>query len=528
MVTELRATIDDLPRSGILREKGPFRKIEDFFGAIEDAKEGDLITLANNDKPYVVKKVPPFRKIRGTAENPVIVRAEEPGKVILEGSAGYKFVNCTFFTWYGFHHAHKSASGNGNISFEGGNNNRFARCEVNLVDGNNRSKRHWLRISNSDAIKVDHCYFHDKNSVGQFCNVNYVRHIEPEKGPVFEYNYFQNQLFKHPDPDKQGDAGGEAIQMGDSKFARWYYRAIVCYNYFEQCNGDGEIIANKSSGNLYYNNTFTDSNGSITLRHGESTAVLGNYFKNCGLRVAGADNLIANNHFTENSRGSLMLPVTIHNGNIERPDGPYPTNPKRNYERVVNNDIILNTFANGEGKAKQIVLWGGKRNLMPYNNRFRGNIITGKNGMLFEFDRAKPSFEAKINGEEKMFSNDISDNIAWTDGREGDKWYGGLTEKMADRIDPKLERNADGVHRIPEDSKARRKFEGTPFEAKTAIDIYGMNRIDHIDAGCHQFSTEPNTPNRPVSTDDVGVSAPTPWKNSPKWDPPSKGKGKKS
>jgi hypothetical protein len=50
-----------------------------------------------------------------------------------------------------------------------------------------------------------------------------------------------------------------------------------------------------------------------------------------------------------------------------------------------------------------------------------------------------------------------------------------------------------------------------------------MHRSGHTDAGCHQFSTESNTPNRPVTTDDVGLSSPTPWKDSPKWNPPSKG-----
>jgi hypothetical protein len=153
----------------------------------------------------------------------------------------------------------------------------------------------------------------------------------------------------------------------------------------------------------------------VTLRYGQSTAVLGNYLKkNCGLRIAVADKSIGNNHFTENSRGNLMLLINIANGNIETPNGPYPEEPKRNYERVVNNDIILNTIANGDVKAKQILRWGlgEKRKLMPYNNRFRGYIIMGKNGILFEFDVPKASFEVKIEDEKKVLSNDISDNIA--------------------------------------------------------------------------------------------------------------------
>jgi hypothetical protein len=515
MATELGTLFDEFPHSGKMNEKGPYTHIDEFFTTVKNAQAGDLITLANGE--YDVKSVPPFKERRGTAENPIVVRAEEPGKVILKGSAGYRFDKCTYFTWYGFHHAHKSSTGgSSNISFSDGNNNRFARCEINLDDTSN-SKRHWLRISNCEAMKVDHCYFHHKKSEGQFCNVFSAKDNEPGKGPLFEYNYFQHQDFgKHlPRGIKYGDAGGEAIQMGHSKQARRYYRAIVRYNYFEQCNGDGEIITNKSSGNLYYNNTFTDNDGSLVLRHGDSTAVLANYFKNCGLRVCGADNLIANNHFTENSReDSSRQPLVIMNGNIERPKGAYPKD--RNYERVVNNDIILNTLANGDGTAKQIVLWGSRKSnsLKPYNNRFKGNIITGKHGKLFEFGE----------GTEKD-PNDISFNIVWAEGRKDDERedeiYGGLKkEEMANRIDPELERDAeDGICRLRENSKACSRFEGTPFNDKTNVDIYGVSRSGHTDAGCHQHTKESNRPKRPVTPKDVGVSAPTPWLDSPVWNP---------
>jgi hypothetical protein len=69
-------------------------------------------------------------------------------------------------------------------------------------------------------------------------------------------------------------------------------RAIFRYNYLDKCNGDGETVTNKSSGNMYFNNSWVDNNGSLVLRHGDSTVVLGNYFEKSGLRVGGAD------HFT--------------------------------------------------------------------------------------------------------------------------------------------------------------------------------------------------------------------------------------
>jgi poly(beta-D-mannuronate) lyase len=491
---ELGSLTEDLPQLGKLTKKGPFSEIGDFFTAVKNAQPGDVITLSNGE--YDVKDVPPFKQRKGNAENPIIVRAQEPGKVILKGSTGYKFEECTYFTWYGFHHAHKSAEGeSSNISFKDGNNNRFARCEVNL-DDNDNSKKHWLRISNCEAIKVDHCHFHHKKSEGQFCNVFMPGDNKPGKGPIFEYNYFEHQDFgEHlPDGVKYGDAGGEAIQMGHSDHAGQYYGVIVRYNCFEECNGDGEIVSNKSCGNLYYNNTFTDCNGSLTLRHGHSTAVLANYFKNCGLRVLGADNLIANNHFSDNSREDNRRPLIIHNG---KDDG--------GYERVDNNHIILNTFANGSGTANKIVVWGsGNGSKEPTNNKFRGNIITAENGELLELNN-------------NHSSNTIMDNIGWA---TGDAENGGLSDDMATLDqDPLLTKDHDGIYRLQSDSPARKKFPGTPFKELTSVDIDGEERGPNTDAGCDQFSTESKKPKKRITAEDTGVSAPTPWVGSPKWEP---------
>ena len=93
-----------------------------------------MIILANGSYDVSKDEETKFKSRKGTATNPIIVKAEEVGKATLKGSAGYKFENCENFTWYGFNHAHDASSGMDNIAFEGGTNNRFARCEVKLVD----------------------------------------------------------------------------------------------------------------------------------------------------------------------------------------------------------------------------------------------------------------------------------------------------------------------------------------------------------------------------------------------------------
>jgi hypothetical protein len=285
--------------------------------------------------------------------------------------------------------------------------------------------------------------------------------------------------------------------MGHSEMKRKYFRTIFRYNYLEQCNGDGEIVTNKSSGNLYYNNTFTDCNGSLTLRHGDSTAVLANYFKNCGLRVLGAYNLIANNHITDNSRQGNRRPLIIHNGKDEG-----------SYERVEHNHIILNTFANGSGRAGEIVVWGsGDGSRKPTNNEFRGNIITGENGLVF-----------KLNNNDS--SNTIKDNIIWA---TGDATYDdNVSTQMARRENPKLTRDGDDIYRLQSDkSVACGLFKGTPFGDLTKIDIDGEERGPNTDAGCDQFSTvaADMKPKKRITQTHVGTTAILTLGDSPEWDP---------
>lgn len=526
MVTELGVNHSDIPVSGIKNKEGPFNEIDKFLDAVNKAEAGDLIILANGTYDVSRNKDTKFSGRKGTADNPIFVCAEEVGKVTLKGSAGYQFDDCEYFTWYGFNHRH-DASSDDNITFRGGSNNKFSRCDVKLQDEGDKEKgkrkSHWLQISNCKKMKVDHCFFHEKPSEGQFCNVKYRSDNKPGEGPVFEYNHFEHQDYnKTVGDDKIPDAGGEAIQMGDSKLCRWYYRAIVRYNYFEECNGDGEMITNKSSGNLYYNNSFMKTLGTMTLRHGDSTAFLGNYFEACGLRVGGRGNLIANNHFTKNSaKKPQRRPLAISTGDWEQnPEKPYDDDMQgAHWERVVNNNIILNTFANGDGTANSIVYWGRDEGpLIPTGNRFKGNIITAKKGKLLEIaEGVIINGEIKVDGKKEEIKNDISDNIGWPtdDAKKGD-----LSSEMATTDkDPLLTEDRDGIHRLHSNSPARNKFQGRPFEELTTMDIDGEERGPNTDAGCDQFSTESNKPKKRITREDVGPKATTDIGDSPDWNP---------
>jgi hypothetical protein len=110
MASEILVTLSHLDTSGVLRTRGPFTDIDDFLGAVNDAQAGDEIILANGSYGVSHNKDTKFSHRKGTAANPIIVRAETVGGVALQGSAGYKFDNCKFLTWYGFNHAHEGSS----------------------------------------------------------------------------------------------------------------------------------------------------------------------------------------------------------------------------------------------------------------------------------------------------------------------------------------------------------------------------------------------------------------------------------
>src|SRR6266508_5424628 len=117
-------------------------------------------------------------------------------------------------------------------------------------------------VNNSTRILIDHCYFHDKTTEGYFLGFGYDSSNTQDEGPIVEYCRFRN----HTSPTSDS---GECIGLGASTECRTYFRATIRYCLFDNNTGDGEVVANKSSGNLYYHNSFINNNAALSLRHGD-------------------------------------------------------------------------------------------------------------------------------------------------------------------------------------------------------------------------------------------------------------------
>jgi poly(beta-D-mannuronate) lyase len=130
-------------------------------------------------------------------------------------------------------------------------------------------------------------------------------------------------------------------------------------NYFERCNGEAEIVSNKSCENIYRHNLFDRCAGALTLRHGHRCIVDGNVFLGHkekgtgGVRIIGRDHRVTNNYF-EGLRGDAeRAAICLMNG--------IPNSPLNGYAPVSNALVAHNTFIDckvsmefGVGSSKKI------------------------------------------------------------------------------------------------------------------------------------------------------------------------------
>ncbi|MCX6308021.1 MAG: hypothetical protein NTY32_04010, partial [Bacteroidia bacterium] len=118
--------------------------------------------------------------------------------------------------------------------------------------------------------------------------------------------------------------------------------SIVDGNYFEHCNGEVEIISNKSCDNKLVNNTFFESEGSLVLRHGNRAVVAGNWFigngkeYTGGVRVINEGHLIYNNYFYKLRGDEFRSALAIMNA--------IPDSPPSGYAPVKDVLIANNTY----------------------------------------------------------------------------------------------------------------------------------------------------------------------------------------
>jgi poly(beta-D-mannuronate) lyase len=296
---------------------------------------GDSMVLANGvwtDAQLIFKG-------KGEKGKYIYLIAETPGNVTLEGESclqlsgewlyvfGLVFVNG--------HTPKKTVIDFRTSSKVFANNCILTNCVIdNFNQPSKTSADHWVGLWGKNNT-VEYCYFGGKTNEGTTL-VIWPDDLSSMNNRHFVYrNYFG---YRPP----LGINGGESIRIGTSEVCTNKSGSVIEGNYFERCNGETEIISNKSGGNEFSNNTFFECEGSLTLRHGDRAVVSGNWFigngkaNTGGIRVINEGHKIYNNYFYKLRGEDFRSALAIMNA--------IPNSPPSGYAPVKNVIVANNTF----------------------------------------------------------------------------------------------------------------------------------------------------------------------------------------
>lgn len=291
---------------------------------IKTAVAGDSIIMANG----IWKDVQIVFKGNGKKGKFISLKAETPGKVMIEGesslsiSGNWLYVSGLIFT-------NGYTPGTTTILFKTSDTEYAYNCVVSNCVINKFNQPYRETIDNWVALwgknnTVEYCYFGGKTNEGTTMIVcpNDSNSIH-NKHHIYR-NYFGPR-------QRLGSNGGESIRIGTGEVCTFSSETVVEGNYFEHCNGEVEIISNKSCNNQYINNTFFESEGSLVLRHGDNALVKGNWFIGNGkpftggVRVINEGHRIYNNYFYKLRGDEFRSPLTIMNAIPNSPPTGYAT-----------------------------------------------------------------------------------------------------------------------------------------------------------------------------------------------------------
>ena len=307
-----------------------FSDPDDLVEAVNAATEGGIFIVENGTYHDFEVSV----EVTGTADHPVIIKAETIGGVALKGESHFVIKKSSFVTLEGF--VFDAQGEESLVKLEGCNNIRISK---NVFELETTEPIKWVFVGGfwndntypfqypSHNNRIDHNIFQNKNTPGHyitidgsFDNTGADEVYYQSQNDQIDHNYFKNN-----GPRAVNDQ--ESIRIGWSEMSLSSGYTILEHNLFEDCDGDPEIVSVKSSDNIIRHNTFVSSYGTLSLRHGNRNRVEGNYFfgnekpigispagstlYTGGIRIYGTDHLIINNYMEGLNGTRWDAPITL-------------------------------------------------------------------------------------------------------------------------------------------------------------------------------------------------------------------------
>lgn len=341
----------------------------------------DVVTWTNgtyNDQEIVFNAI-------GESGSPIVLRAETPGGVVFTGASKMniygEYLVIDGFYWNGgegFNNHIEFRRSGSNSDFA--NNSIMRNCAFNNLQTEGDDKSRWIVLYGENNT-IENCSIINKESTGASILVEVRFQTSGVAGHQILNNYFYNIT------DKDGrvnNGDSEAIRIGTSEFQTVNAGVLVEGNYFLETDGENEIITNKSLGNIYRNNTFRRSRGSLVLRHGAQAVVEGNYFlgenkaKSGGIRITDQDHIIINNYMQDldNSGDTFNNGITLMGGSTSS------GGTSNGYQNVTNILVAFNTIYNSDDP----IHFNDSRGSFTPEGIFANNLIYSTNGDLVSGD----------------------------------------------------------------------------------------------------------------------------------------------
>ncbi|MFK7923679.1 MAG: chondroitinase-B domain-containing protein, partial [Bacteroidia bacterium] len=306
--------------------------------AIETAKPGDEIILSNG----IWKDVRIKFAAKGTKDQSITLRAETPGKVLIQGESNLR-LGGEYLIVDGLHFSNGFSPQGSVIEFAINDKMIANHCRITncVIEGFNKMQRNqtdlWVLFKGRHN-QMDHCYLAGKSNRGPTVRISLAGNEHIKNYHQIIHNHFG------PRPPKGGPSA-ETIQLGNSFTSMAPSHTLVADNLFERCNGEVEVISSKTNFNEFRNNVFYKSEGSLVTRHGNYCIVDGNYFigdettENVGgIRLIGTGHWVTNNYFYQLKGENFRSPLAIMNG--------IPKSPLNRYMQVTDVVVANNSWIN--------------------------------------------------------------------------------------------------------------------------------------------------------------------------------------
>lgn len=472
--------------------------IDELNKAINSCKAGDQIILANG----IWKDVQIKFRGKGTIDKPITIKAETTGKVTIEGESYLKFGG-EYLVVEGLYFKNGFSPSNAVIDFkisikdkpdEISNNCKVTNCVIEDFNKPKRDKSDlWVQFWGRHNT-LSNCYIAGKTNRGPTVRVS-IAGIES----INNYHQIVNNHFG-PRPVKGGPSG-ETIQLGDSYTSMSPSHTMVANNLFEECNGEVEVISSKTNFNIFKNNVFYKSEGSLVTRHGNYSMIDGNYFigdgeneNYGGIRIINTGHWVVNNYFYGLKGKSFRSPLAVMNG--------IPKSPLNRYNQVTDVVVAYNTYVNcsspwqfgvGTNIAQAKVLPKSEiRSARAIRTTVANNIIYNEKGL-----------ESIVVENDKADGVTFMKNIINNQGVAFKDFNGGLIEASLD-----LKKISDNIYiptGIPNDFEAFNGFDFNTIEtdllrvsrkdnnsigAIIGKDVFNPNILDKSKYGTTWFSNE--------------------------------------